>query len=126
MTAEARPAPTTFYREIDRNRRRSWLLVAVVIVLLGLLGGAIGYATGFGWRGVVFAVILATAMSIGSFYAGGALAPAPGGPRRPGATGAAHRRGAPGRRAATDLAGPASGRAERPRPRPGGEPGADR
>jgi hypothetical protein len=51
MTAEARLAPTTFYREIDRNRRRSWLLVAVVLVLLGLLGGAIGYATAC-WDGV--------------------------------------------------------------------------
>ena len=49
MTDSARLAPTTFYREIDRNRRRSWLLVVVVVVVLGLLGGAIGYATGFGW-----------------------------------------------------------------------------
>ncbi len=34
----ASPAPTTFYREIDRNRRESWVLVAAVIVVLGLLG----------------------------------------------------------------------------------------
>ena len=32
MIADTRLAPTTFYREIDRNRRRSWLLVAVVIL----------------------------------------------------------------------------------------------
>ena len=51
MSASARLTPTTFYREIDRNRRRSWLLVVVVIVVLGLLGGAVGYATGFGWGG---------------------------------------------------------------------------
>ena len=44
-------ASTTFFREIDRNRRNSWLLVGVVIVVLGVLGGAIGYATGFGWVG---------------------------------------------------------------------------
>ena len=73
MTAAGRPAPTTFYREIDRNRRRSWLLIAAVIVLLGALGGAIGYATGFGWFGVVAAVVLASAMSVGSFFAGDAL-----------------------------------------------------
>jgi heat shock protein HtpX len=73
MTAAGRPAPTTFYREIDRNRRRSWLLIAVVIVLLGVLGGAIGYATGFGWGGVVAAVVLASAMSAGSWFAGDAL-----------------------------------------------------
>ena len=66
-------APTTFFREIDRNRRNSWLLVGVVIVVLGLLGGAIGYATGFGWAGVVIAVIVAVAMSIGSYFAGDGL-----------------------------------------------------
>jgi heat shock protein HtpX len=73
MTSAGRPAPTTFYREIDRNRRRSWVLIAVVIVLLGVLGGAIGYATGFGWGGVVAAVVLASAMSVGSYFAGDAL-----------------------------------------------------
>ena len=73
MTAAGRPAPTTFYREIDRNRRRSWVLIAAVIVLLGVLGGAIGYATGFGWGGVVAAVVLASAMSAGSYFAGDAL-----------------------------------------------------
>src|SRR5437773_4762240 len=71
MTESA--APTTFFREIDRNRRNSWLLVGVVIVVLGLLGGAIGYATGFGWAGVVIAVIVALAMSIGSYFAGDGL-----------------------------------------------------
>ena len=57
MSAEARLAPTTFYREIARNRRRSWLLVATVMVVLGLLGGVIGYATGLGWGGIVLAGI---------------------------------------------------------------------
>ena len=73
MSAETRRAPTTFFREIDRNRRRSWILVAVVVLLLGSLGGAIGYATGFGWWGVVAAVALASVMSIGSYYAGDSL-----------------------------------------------------
>ena len=74
MSAGAgRPAPTSFYREIDRNRRRSWVLVAAVILVLGILGGAIGYATGFGWLGVAFAVGIATAMSVGSWFAGDAL-----------------------------------------------------
>jgi heat shock protein HtpX len=81
MSAEARLAPTTFYREIARNRQRSWILMAVVIVLLGLLGGAIGYATGFGWGGVIFAVLLATAMSVGSYFAGDSLVMATSGAR---------------------------------------------
>ena len=81
MTGAARLAPTTFYREIDRNRRRSWLLMGVVIVLLGLLGGTIGYATGFGWGGVVGAVVVAVIMSVGSFYAGDSLVMATSGAR---------------------------------------------
>ena len=81
MSAEARPAPTTFHREIARNRRRSWVLVAVVIVVLGLLGGAIGYASGFGWGGVVMALLVGTAMSVGSFFAGDALVMATSGAR---------------------------------------------
>jgi heat shock protein HtpX len=81
MSAAGRPAPTTFFREIDRNRRRSWALIAAVVVLLGLLGGAIGYATGFGWGGVVIAVIVATVMSVGSYFAGDALVMATSGAR---------------------------------------------
>lgn len=66
-------APTTFWREIDRNRRRSWLLVGVVIVLFGLLGGAIGAATETGWGGLVVAVVVAGAMSVGAYFAGDRL-----------------------------------------------------
>jgi len=71
MTSSA--PSTTFFREIGRNRRNSWLLVGVVIVVLGVLGGAIGYATGFGWGGVIVAVVIATLMSIGSFFGGDKL-----------------------------------------------------
>ena len=81
MTADARLTPTTFYREIERNRRRSWLLVAIVVVVLGLLGGAIGYASGFGWGGVVIALTVAAALSVGSFFAGDALVMATSGAR---------------------------------------------
>jgi heat shock protein HtpX len=81
MSAEARLAPTTFYREIARNRRRSWLLVAIVVVVLGILGGVIGYATGLGWTGVILAVGAATVMSIGTFFAGDALVMASSGAR---------------------------------------------
>jgi heat shock protein HtpX len=73
MSASAGLAPTTFYREIDRNRRRSWILLIAVAVVLGALGGAVGYATGWGWFGVVMALAVATAMSVGSYFAGDAL-----------------------------------------------------
>ena len=66
-------APSTFYREIDRNRRNSWFLVVIVALVLAALGGAIGYATGFGWGGVAVALVVATVMSIGSYFAGDQL-----------------------------------------------------
>ncbi len=81
MTAEPRRTPTTFYREIARNRRRSWFLVAIVVVVLGLLGGVIGYASGFGWGGVVMALVVAVVMSVGTFFAGDALVMATSGAR---------------------------------------------
>jgi heat shock protein HtpX len=82
MTQPAAPVrPTTFFREIDHNRRSSILLVAVVVVVLGALGGAIGYATGFGWGGVLVAVVVASLMSVGSYFAGDALVLASSGAR---------------------------------------------
>ena len=71
MTAS--PAPTTFFREVARNRRNSWILVFVVTVVLGGLGGAIGGATGFGWGGIAVALVVAFFMSIGSYFAGDKL-----------------------------------------------------
>jgi heat shock protein HtpX len=69
----AAPAPTTFFAEVARNRRNSWLLVGVVALVLAALGGAIGYATDFGWGGVIVALVLATVLSIGSYFAGDSL-----------------------------------------------------
>jgi heat shock protein HtpX len=71
MTASA--APSTFYREIARNRRNSLILVFVVALVLAALGAAIGYATGFGWGGVVVALVVASVMSVGSYFAGDRL-----------------------------------------------------
>jgi heat shock protein HtpX len=71
MTAS--PAPTTFFREIARNRRNSWILIFVVALVLAALGGAIGGATGYGWGGVVVALVVAFFMSIGSYFAGDRL-----------------------------------------------------
>jgi heat shock protein HtpX len=73
MSASGALAPTTFYREIDRNRRRSWVLVVIVALVLAALGFAIGYATGFGWGGVVIALVVAGVMTLGSYFAGDAL-----------------------------------------------------
>ena len=71
MTAGA--APSTFYREIARNRRNSWILVFVVALVLAALGAAIGYASGFGWGGVVIALVVASVLSVGSYFGGDQL-----------------------------------------------------
>jgi heat shock protein HtpX len=42
-------------------------------LVLAVFGAVIGYATGFGWGGVVVALIVATVMSIGSYFAGDQL-----------------------------------------------------
>ncbi|HYI66205.1 MAG TPA: M48 family metallopeptidase, partial [Candidatus Limnocylindrales bacterium] len=82
MTVPAQPVrPTTFFREIDRNRRNSILLVAIVVVVLAALGAAIGYATGFGWGGVIIAIVVAALMSVGSYFAGDSLVLASSGAR---------------------------------------------
>jgi heat shock protein HtpX len=69
----AAPAPTTFFREVARNRRDSWLLVVVVALVLGALGGAIGAATGYGWWGVALALVVAGVLSISSYFGGDQL-----------------------------------------------------
>jgi heat shock protein HtpX len=68
-----RTPPPTFYGEIARNRRDSWLLVVVVALVLAALGGAIGYASGFGWVGVIVAMLVAALMSVGSYFGGDRL-----------------------------------------------------
>jgi len=42
-------------------------------MVLAALGAAIGYASGFGWGGVVIALIVAVGMSVGSYFAGDQL-----------------------------------------------------
>lgn len=64
----------TFYSQIAANRRNSFLLALVVVVLLAGLGFAIGYGTtgqavaGIGWLGIFG--IIAIVSSVASYYTG--------------------------------------------------------
>jgi len=64
----------TFYSQIAANRRNSFFLALVVVVLLGVLGFAIGYGTtgqavaGLGWLGIFG--IIAIVSSLASYYTG--------------------------------------------------------
>lgn len=68
---------TTFYAQASANRRNSFLLVLVVIVLLAALGYLIGFAWsgealgGIGWLGIFG--IIAIVMAIGSYLGGDRL-----------------------------------------------------
>jgi heat shock protein HtpX len=68
---------SSFYDQISANRRNSFLLALVVIVLLSALGFSIGYAlTGSAGGGIgttVVAVIIGTLAALGSYFAGDRL-----------------------------------------------------
>jgi heat shock protein HtpX len=58
------------YEQIAANKRRTALLVSGAVAFLGLVGYAIGRLTGSGPAGLVLALLVAIAMSLGSYYAG--------------------------------------------------------
>jgi heat shock protein HtpX len=68
---------STFYSQIAANRRNSFLLAFVVVLLLGALGFAIGYAvSGYaagGLAATAIAVVIATILALGSYFAGDSL-----------------------------------------------------
>jgi heat shock protein HtpX len=70
-------ARTTFYDQIAANRRQSFVLALLVVVILGMLGAAIGYALTGQTAGIVVvmagAIGLGVVMSAGSYYSGDQL-----------------------------------------------------
>jgi heat shock protein HtpX len=67
----------TFYDQISANRRNSFLLALVVVLLLGALGFSIGYALTGSAGGAVatttLAVIVGVVMALASYFAGDKL-----------------------------------------------------
>jgi len=68
---------SSFYSQIGANRRNSFLLVLVIVVLLALLGFAIGYGTtgvpegGLGWLGIFGIIAIVT--SLAGYFSGDRL-----------------------------------------------------
>jgi heat shock protein HtpX len=83
-------ARSSFYDQISANKRNSFLLALAVVVLLGLLGFAIGYAVVGGPEGGVAVTVLALAIGaisgVGSYFAGDKLVLAVSGAREVNAT----------------------------------------
>jgi heat shock protein HtpX len=63
----------TFYAQIAANRRASWLLMLIVTLLLVALAGTAGYALGYEWYGIPFALILAAILASTSYFGGDRL-----------------------------------------------------
>jgi len=61
------------YEAIAQNKRRSVLLVLGALVLLGALGYFLGYLFATGIAGAVIALVIAAALSIGSYLYGDRL-----------------------------------------------------
>ena len=70
-------AGNTFYQQISANRRNSFLMALFVVVLLGLLGFAIGYVIFGSAAGGLFTTVVAVAVGalsgIGTYFAGDKL-----------------------------------------------------
>ncbi|MFH0951765.1 MAG: M48 family metallopeptidase [Patescibacteria group bacterium] len=64
----------TTYEHIAQNKRRSLILVAVFVVILGSLGWLFGQLLEFGYFGIAIALFIAVVMSLTSFYSGDSVA----------------------------------------------------
>ncbi|MGH2672277.1 MAG: M48 family metalloprotease, partial [Actinomycetota bacterium] len=58
------------YEQIASNRRRTWLLVAGAVLLLGAVGYALGTIWATGPAGLVVASVIALVMAVGSYRFG--------------------------------------------------------
>jgi heat shock protein HtpX len=62
------------YQQIDSNKHKTILLVAIFIGFVLLLGWTYGYVTNTGYDGLIIAAILSLVMTIFSYYAGDKIA----------------------------------------------------
>jgi heat shock protein HtpX len=62
------------YDQVTSNKRRSWLLVAGFVVLVGVAATAFAYLIGGGPIGIVIALVIASATSFGAYWKSDAVA----------------------------------------------------
>lgn len=62
------------YSQIDSNKRKSALLIAVFVGLLAAVGYVYGYVTDTGYSGLVIALLVSTVWTLISWYAGSEIA----------------------------------------------------
>ncbi|MFA6391846.1 MAG: M48 family metallopeptidase [Patescibacteria group bacterium] len=62
------------YNQIDSNKRKSAVLIALFIVIVGLVGWAFGAVTDMGYGGLFLAVIFAVVTSLYGYFSGDKVA----------------------------------------------------
>ena len=62
------------YNQIDSNKRKTWLLIIIFVVLISLLGYFLGYVTNYGNGILVAAVIISLITSLFGYFAGDKVA----------------------------------------------------
>ena len=56
------------WEAVESNKRQSWLLFFLFVLIVSLMGYGFGYLYGIGYLGVIIAFVVAIAMAFGSFY----------------------------------------------------------
>jgi len=62
------------YNQIDSNKRRTWFLIIIFILVITALGWLFGYLTDYGPGVVVFAIIFSVVMALFGYYNGDKVA----------------------------------------------------
>jgi len=62
------------YKQIDSNKRRTVILMVLFVILVLLLGWVFGEYTGYGYWGLIFALIISLVMTLFSYYKGDKVA----------------------------------------------------
>ena len=71
------------YSQITANKRKSAFLIAIFFVLVIFVGYAFGQYTGYGYNGLIIAVIISLAMTLVSYFSGDKIALATSGAKGP-------------------------------------------
>jgi len=62
------------YNQIDSNKRRTWLLIVIFVIIISVLGWFIGYFTDYGPSILIFAIIFSILMALFGYYSGDKVA----------------------------------------------------
>lgn len=62
------------YNQIDSNKRRTVILMLIFVIFVLALGYVFGYLTGYGYWGLVIAVIVSLVMTLMSYFSGDKIA----------------------------------------------------